>query len=75
MILVSHSHLGAASEAMHSSCWLLSLCYTVVSFGTEIWFGIQSSRGAVLSRSDLKKVVHSKSHLTRREKQAGRPRL
>lgn len=58
---------------LHSGCWPLSICGTVVSFGTEIWVRIQSRRGAVLSRSDLEKVVHSKFHLTRREagRQAG----
>lgn len=58
--------------AGHSSHWPLSICDTVVSFGTEIWVGIQSSQDAVLSRSDLEKVVHSKFHLTHTERQAGR---
>lgn len=71
-----HSHTWeAASTPGHSSHWPLSICDTVVSFGTEIWVGIQSSRGAVLSRSDLEKVVHSKFHLTHTERQAGRPWL
>lgn len=61
--------------AGHSSHWPLSICDTVVSFGTEIWVGIQSSQDAVLSRSDLEKVVHSKFHLTHTERQAGRQAL
>lgn len=41
-----------------------------MSFGTEIWVGIQSSRGAVLSRSDFEEVLHSKFHLTHTGRQA-----
>lgn len=69
-----HTHTWEpASTTTHSCRWPRSICGAVSSFGTEIWVRIQSSWGAVLSRSDLEKVVHSKFHLTHRE--AGRPWL
>lgn len=61
-----------ASTTTHSHRWPCSIRGAALSFGTEIWVRIQSSWGAVLSRSDLEKVVHSKFHT---ERQAGRPWL